>query len=169
MSISGDIFHRDNLTSVITTRKSSCGKVMFSQVSVILFRGRGDPHVTITPHLHIRHGTELLPCYWHLVVINGDLFQLVHLKTYPKYWHRVSGNRSGWYASYWNAVLSAIVNRFILGIDFCSNITTYFANLPIQSTTNCFRDFSSDFCEPDIETLLRKFKECLGYLYEADS
>ena len=24
-----------------------------------------------------------LPCYWHLVVITGDLFKLVHLRTYP--------------------------------------------------------------------------------------
>ena len=56
MTIRWDIFQTDNLTSVITVRKSSCGEVMFSQVSVILFRGMADPHVTITPHPHIRHG-----------------------------------------------------------------------------------------------------------------
>ena len=29
-------------------------------------------------------------CNWHLVVITGDLFKLVHLRTYPyQYWHLV--------------------------------------------------------------------------------
>ena len=34
---------------IITSRRRSCGKVMFSQVSIILLRGEeGDPHVAIT-------------------------------------------------------------------------------------------------------------------------
>ena len=54
----------------------------------------------------------LPPCYWHLVVITGDLFTWgpTHLPTFYWYWHlevatetRMVGRR--WYASYWNAVL----------------------------------------------------------------
>ena len=50
--------------------------VMFSQVSVILFRG--------LPIIHWNLSTY----YWHLVVITGDLFKLVDLRTYPapRYW-----------------------------------------------------------------------------------
>ena len=54
--------------NVFTARKRSCGKVMFSQLSVILFErcalGHGYPPIT-------RHGT--FSHYWHLVVITGDM------------------------------------------------------------------------------------------------
>ena len=55
----------------------------------------------LPPLLDTRHGTyplsagfqiwDLPPCYWHLVVITGNLFKLVHLRTYPtpQYWHQV--------------------------------------------------------------------------------
>ena len=35
------------------------------------------------------------PCYWHLMVITGDLFKLVHLRTYsPQYWHLVAATET---------------------------------------------------------------------------
>ena len=73
-------------------------KVMLSQVSVILFMGRGfwyNHHIEtwVPPPPDNRHRTTppawILdmgpnpPCYWHLVIITGDLFKLVHLRTTP--------------------------------------------------------------------------------------
>ena len=78
------------LTNVVT-------KVVFSYVSVRQFVHRG-PHVIIThdtlnltvqpptqtwdmehpPVLPPRHATPLAPHYWHLVVITGDMFKLIH-------------------------------------------------------------------------------------------
>ena len=76
---------------------------MFSQVSVILFRGRG-PHVAITPYtrhgtyshpLDIRHGTYTLPLlltsvghhwrhgtYWSLVVATEIWLASGHYTSY---------------------------------------------------------------------------------------
>ena len=88
---------------VITICQQSCQKVdlNISQVSVILLGGVGnityimhsslDSRPMGTPSsLDIRHGSTVLPCYWHLVVITGDLFKFVHLRPYnPHYWHLV--------------------------------------------------------------------------------
>ena len=92
---------------VLTARKRSCVRDSFHRcLFVILF---GGPHVTITydafrhwtskyqtgdlpPPLETKNGTTPPPRYqtWHpssyyrhLVVITGDLFKLVHLRTYP--------------------------------------------------------------------------------------
>ena len=62
------------------------------------------PHLDMGPRYPI-------PYYWHLVAIIGDLFKLVHLRTYPcRYWHLVVATEiiqlsSGRYTSYWNTVL----------------------------------------------------------------
>ena len=76
--------------------------------------------------------------YWHQVVITGDMFQLVHLRTYPPppshwYWHLVVTTESGRYASYWNAVLWPVLflchffrsihtknKRILCGNRFCT-------------------------------------------------
>ena len=59
------------------------------------------------------------PCYWHLVVITGYLFKLVHLRTYPqtstcsKWWLPKHVQLvSGWNASYCNAVLFNMYTNF---------------------------------------------------------
>ena len=114
-----------HLIGIQASLLQSCGKVLLSQVSVILF---GEPLPMMhwdmgTPLPSPRHGTwvstpsllprrwdlgtyllapatdicwwwletwDLLPCYWHLVLIAGDLFKLVHLRTYPhQYGHLV--------------------------------------------------------------------------------
>ena len=103
---------------MFTTCKWSCRKVMFHRcLSVILLRkGEGEEGVSMWPLP--RHGTypllsypqtldldtySPLPpplwtwdpgpplCCWHLVVISGHLFKLVHLRTYShQYWHLVA-------------------------------------------------------------------------------
>ena len=80
--------------SIFTARKRS--KVMFPQASV--YRGGGHmwplPMIHLTPSPDNTHGTPRTPdmettphtmlltssglCYWHLVIISGDLFKLVH-------------------------------------------------------------------------------------------
>ena len=72
------------------------------------------PHCTYPP----RHKTwgPTPSCYWHLVVITGDLFKLVHLRTYPlppplltpsgDYWNTYSWQ----FASYCNASLSGLIS-----------------------------------------------------------
>ena len=61
----------------ITTRQRSCGKVMFSVVSVILFTGGGGSHVTTT------HNTQTLPTVikFELLVV-GMLNHLAHTSTH---------------------------------------------------------------------------------------
>ena len=77
-----------------------CFKVMFSQACICLW----DHYLWyIWPHstYHLpRHGTWVPtdaptwdlgkyppPYHWHLVVITGDLFKLVYLRTYIHYWY----------------------------------------------------------------------------------
>ena len=66
------------------------------------------------PRGKVEWDTPLLPCYLHLVVITGDMFKLVHLRTYPPtppVMTPSGGHRkaSGRYASYWNAFLSYVL------------------------------------------------------------
>ena len=65
-----------------------------------------------TPSGHSLPPGYPIPCYWHLVVIFGDLFKLVHNKTPPMVLTSSGGHRSEWYASYWNAFLFFDVFRF---------------------------------------------------------
>ena len=103
---------------VVTVRKRSCGKVMLSQVSVILLGG-GSPLWPL-PMMHwdmgtpsllgTRYGTYPLPSpfYWHLVVITGDLLKHFHLRTYhplPPVLTSSIGHRRGRYASHWDLVI----------------------------------------------------------------
>ena len=122
-SWSNVIFH-----DVITICQQSCQKVdlNISQVSVILLGGVGNitniMHSSLDsrpmgtpPSLDIRHGSTVLPCYWHLVVITGNLFKFVHLRPYhPPIMTSSGGHWSGQYTSYWNAVLFDIVSCDVL-------------------------------------------------------
>ena len=88
----------------VTVHKQSCGKVMFSQLSVchsvqgfpmwpvpMMHWDMGNPPIPDTkygtsssPSPRIANmGPTPSPCYWHLVVITGDLFKLAHLRTHP--------------------------------------------------------------------------------------
>ena len=94
-------------SNLITVPKRSCGKVMFSQMSVILWgTGVGVPLWPLSV-MHWDMGTpprsDMVPTppnYWHLVVTSGDLFKLVHLRAYPHI-----GYQRWQCTSYWNAVL----------------------------------------------------------------
>ena len=89
---------RDNrfCDCIVTTHQRSCGKVMFSRCLSFCSEGI---HVTITHIPHIQPPNTLDPphCYWHLAVITGDLFKLVHMSAYtpPQYWHLVVATEAG--------------------------------------------------------------------------
>ena len=86
-----------NMTSLCSGCTNPERKVMFSQVSVIMFRGIGTSHALwnrshgrvspslqtldlgYPPPLPLGYRTWGAP-YWHFVVITGDLLKLVHLR-----------------------------------------------------------------------------------------
>ena len=81
---------RRELPLLITIRQRSCGKVMFSLVSVILFGGwyprshvQGDGAPLLTSDGVQGVGGDSTPCYLHMGIITGNLFQLVDLNTSP--------------------------------------------------------------------------------------
>ena len=105
--------------TIFTTQKLWEGN--FSQVSVrhsvhrdgshgrYTLMDKPYPRLTLTPY--IPTSPESASCYWHLVVITGDLFKLVHLRPYlpHHYWHLVVTTKTGTvacgrFASYWKAV-----------------------------------------------------------------
>ena len=59
-----------NCFTVITARKRSCGKAMFSQLSVILFRGRRWP----LPMMHWNMGTCTTDIWWSSLDTCSNLF-----------------------------------------------------------------------------------------------
>ena len=81
------------------------------------------------------HGTwvpNTPSCLWYLVLITENLFKLVYWRIYPHgadtWWWPLKHIQlaSGWYASYWNAVLSVIRTvSHVLNIPD-SNVAHYF-------------------------------------------
>ena len=66
-------------------RQQSCWKVMFSEASVILLGDGVGTSNASSDRWHGRVTSDVAPnlCYWHLVMITGNLFKLVHMRTYP--------------------------------------------------------------------------------------
>ena len=92
------LFCRFVALGIFTTRQRSCGKIMFSLVSVCLSVHEGSPcdhypwcigPFCTAPPPTTRWTSDLGPLLdpsapqvtWHLVVITGDLLKLVHLWT----------------------------------------------------------------------------------------
>ena len=137
----------------------SCGKVMLSQASVLSQKGwevtsngswdRSNDRVPPSPLFlpsDIRPST-LPPCYWHLVVITGDLFKLVHWGPRNSIWWwqlklKPVWFPSGQYASYWNAILFVIVivlvNNFqLISLNICERLSVMHKQVSVW-TVNFF-------------------------------
>ena len=82
------IFKVSILQALFFTDRQRIGrKVMFSQVSVLQsfclqWEGVGTWHAS-WDRSHVRVHPSPSPCYWHLVIITGDLLKLIHLRAYP--------------------------------------------------------------------------------------
>ena len=104
--------HKFGNVSIFMAHKRSCRKLLFSQVSVILLRGEkcigtwvptlldmGPKHL---PLLLLDMDTYPLPCYWHLVVITGEICSnlftwgstLPRTQPPPQYWHLVMATKA---------------------------------------------------------------------------
>ena len=78
-------FELGQCLNIVTARRRSCGKVMFSVVSVCA-QGGGECHVTITNDALDLTVQGLPPCPSPpsvMVAKAGDLFKLVHFRTPP--------------------------------------------------------------------------------------
>ena len=136
----------DQLFPIFTAQKLSCGKVMFSQVSVILF-GRGS-HVTIT-HDAFGHGYPLTYCSLYTTHGTSPRYQIPDMRPTPScYWHLVVNIKwwppkhvqlaRGRYASYSNGVLSMFTLK--------NHFTRTFRNdtFTILVATICYHQIVSD-------------------------
>ena len=133
---------RDFLFSsvIITARRRSCGKVMFSLVSVCLFTGEVPvwplpmTHWTSTPFPQ-KSGLEY-PCltpaidfWWSSLETCSNLFiwgTLLGVTSGCSYWSTYI-RTSGWYASCWNTfflnyVDIAVINALLFYTRFVTNI-----------------------------------------------
>ena len=137
-------FHR-----LITAYKRSFGKVMFSQASVCHFV-QGDlmwplpmmnwdmgtpwtPDMAHTRLLSLCPHPQSPPNYWHLVVITGDLFKLVHLRrchptTDIKWWPL---NTYGWQAAGMHPTGVLFCWKNVIGNNYVEEMTwlTYLSAL----------------------------------------
>ena len=114
----------------ITTRERSCGKVIFSLVSVCLsVHDGGGSHAFTHDALDLTVQASSMdmelhctgtPWQWHLVAITGDLFKPFHFGTPlppgADIWWLLKQVRSasGQYASYWNAFLFFVPLSYLL-------------------------------------------------------